>query len=235
MIAVTCRHQRSFEFVPQQTALIVIDMQRDFLAPEGASGVSGFDLKPLRAIIPRLQSVLSAARKSGLHIYHTREGHNADLSDLPEAKRLRSLGAGAEIGAAGPLGRFLVRGEYGHDFIDELQPAAGEVVIDKASYGAFHATDLENDVRNKGITHAIVAGVTTQCCVHSTLREAVDRGFFCLTLEDCCASFEPSLHDATLKMIASEGHLFGWAATGECLTAALLEQNSGNKRYESRS
>jgi nicotinamidase-related amidase len=243
MIAVTSRHQRSFEFDPRQTALLVIDMQRDFLAPDGASGISGFALEPLRAIIPRVQAVLSAARTSGLHIYHTREGHRPDLSDLSEAKRLRSLDAGAEIGAEGPLGRFMIRGEYGHDFIDELQPLAGEVVIDKASYGAFHATDLENDLRQKGISHLIIAGVTTQCCVQSTLREAVDRGFFCLMLEDCCASFEPELHAATLQMIASEGHLFGWIATSECFNNALLTQSAADnrnadfdgRRYERRS
>lgn len=224
MITVSCHHQRSFKFNPQQTALLVIDMQRDFLAPDGASGSSGFDLAPLQAIVPRLQNVLRLARAVGLHIYHTREGHQPDLSDLPEAKRLRSLQAGAEIGAPGSLGRFLIRGEYGHDFVDELQPAAGEVVIDKASFGAFHATDLERDLIKKGITHLIITGVTTQCCVHSTLREATDRGFFCLTLEDCCASFEPALHDATLKIIASEGHLFGWIATSEQINEAFNQR-----------
>ncbi len=221
MISISCAHGRSFDFVPQRTALIVIDMQRDFLAPEGASGVSGFDLTPLRAIIPRVQNVLSAARQSGLRVCHTREGHRSDLADLPEATRRRSLEAGAEIGAAGPLGRFLVRGEFGHDFIDELQPVAGEAVIDKPAYGAFHATDLEHILRSQGVTHLMLAGVTTQCCVHSTLREAVDRGFSCLTLEDCCASFVPSLHEATLQIIASEAHLFGWIANSESLLAAL--------------
>ena len=222
MITVPCHHQRTFTFAPHKTALIVIDMQRDFLAQNGASGVSGFDLLPLRAIIPRLQTLLRAARASGLHIYHTREGHLPDLSDLSPVKRLRSQQAGAEIGAPGPLGRFLVRGEYGHDFIDELRPIAGEVVIDKASFGSFHATGLESDLIEKGVTHLIITGVTMQCCVNSTLREAVDRGFFCLTLDDCCASFDPALHEATLKIIASEGHLFGWIADSESVNAALL-------------
>jgi biuret amidohydrolase len=213
--------------VPGRTALIVVDMQRDFLAPEGASAVSGFDLTPLRAIIPRLQQVLSAARRHGLRIYHTREGHRADLADLPDAKRLRSMAAGAEIGALGPLGRFLVRDEFGHDFIDELQPADGEPVVDKPGFGAFHATDLEHMLRMQGITHVVLTGVTTQCCVHSTLREAVDRGFFCLTLEDCCASFDMSLHEATLKIIESEANLFGWIADSGSFTAGLSQRDMG--------
>jgi nicotinamidase-related amidase len=221
VLAISCRDGRSFEFSPRRTALIVIDMQRDFLAPEGASGVSGFDLTPARAIIPTLQRVLHAARAQGLHVLHTREGHRENLADLPETKRLRSIDAGAEIGSPGPLGRFLVRGEFGHDFIDEMQPLDGETIIDKAGYGAFHATDLEHILRVQGKTHLIVTGVTTQCCVHSTLREAIDRGFFCLTLEDCCASFTPSLHEATLQIIASESNLFGWIATGENFIAAL--------------
>jgi biuret amidohydrolase len=221
MVSVSCHHDRVFEFEPRRTALLVIDMQRDFLAPEGASGVSGFDLAPLRAIIPPLQTVLAAARRAGLHIYHTREGHRPDLADLPAAKRARSAAAGAEIGAPGALGRFLVRGEHGHDFIDELRPQADEPIIDKPSFGAFHATDLEHMLRAKGVTHVIVAGVTSQCCVHSTLREAVDRGFFCMTLADCCASFEPALHAAVLQIIASEGHLFGWIADSDALCAAL--------------
>jgi nicotinamidase-related amidase len=119
----------------------------------------------------------------------------------------------------------MIRGEYGHDFIDELQPVAGELVIDKASYGAFYATDLESSLHERGVTHVIVTGVTTQCCVQSTLREAVDRGFFCLTLEDCCAAFEASLHEATLQIIASEAHLFGWISDSERLVAALSKQD----------
>ena len=221
MPSVFCRHDRHFDFVPARTALLVIDMQRDFLAPEGASAVSGFDLAPLRAIIPQLQQVVQLARAHGLHIYHTREGHRPDLADLPESKRLRSRAAGAEIGAPGPLGRFLVRGEAGHDFIDELRPLPGEPVVDKPGYGAFHATDLEPMLRIQGVTHLLLAGVTTQCCVHSTLREAVDRGFHCLSLEDCCASFDPALHEAALRMIASEGHLFGSIASSAALAAAL--------------
>ena len=226
MVAVPCAHLRTFEFRPHHTALIVIDMQRDFLHPDGASGRSGFDLTPLRQIVPRLQTLLRVVRNTGMHIYHTREGYQPDLGDLPEAKRLRSLDAGAEIGAPGTLGRFLVRGEFGHDFIDELQPEASETVIDKASFGAFHATTLDVDLRAKGITHVILCGVTTQCCVHSTLREAIDRGLFCLTLEDCCASFEPDLHDATLRIIASEAHLFGWIANSTHLIDALLTRQA---------
>ncbi|WP_188698425.1 cysteine hydrolase family protein [Silvimonas amylolytica] len=224
MISVSCHYDRHFDFAPQRTALIVIDMQRDFLAPEGASGVSGFDLAPLRAIIPRVQNMLGAARRHGVSVFHTREGHRADLADLSATKRQRTLEAGAQVGSSGPLGRFMVRGEFGHDLIDELQPAVGEPIIDKPGYGAFYATDLEHLLRSKGITHLLLAGVTTQCCVHSTLREAVDRGFSCLTLADCCASFEPALHDATLQIIASEAHLFGWIANGENVISALDNQ-----------
>jgi nicotinamidase-related amidase len=224
VISVPCRHGRHFAFEPRRTALLVIDMQRDFLAPEGASGASGFDLAPLRAIIPRLQEVLYAARASGLHIFHTREGHRADLADLAEVKRLRSKEAGAEIGSPGPLGRFLVRGEPGHDIIEELRPALGEPVIDKAGFGAFHGTDLGHMLALQGVSHLLLAGVTTQCCVQSTLREAVDRGYACLTLEDCCASFDPALHEASLRIIASEAHLFGWIAdSGSLLRAVSAE------------
>lgn len=191
---------------------MLIDMQRDFLDNAGASGESEFDLAPLKAIVPAVKSVLEAARKSGLTIVHTREGHVPDLSDLTDAKRDRSRDAGAEIGQQGPLGRYLVRGEYGHDFIEDLRPMPGEWVIDKPGFGAFYATDLELRLRTRGITHLIIGGVTTQCCVQSTLREAVDRGYRCLTLSDGCATFDMTLHDATLAMIQSEGHLFGWIA-----------------------
>ncbi len=223
MPSIPCTENRSFTFEPATTALILIDMQRDFLHPDGASGDSEFDLGPLQAIVPNLQPLLHAARNSAMTIAHTREGHNPDLSDLTDLKRERSRDAGAEIGGTGPLGRYLVRGERGHDFIDELRPQAGEWVIDKPGFGAFYATDLEARLRIGKITHLIIGGVTTQCCVQSTLREAVDRGFRCMTLADGCAAFDPALHKATLDMIQSEGHLFGWIGTCADASHALAQ------------
>lgn len=221
MISVPAFADREFVFPLDKTALVLIDMQRDFLDNAGASGESEFDLAPLKAIIPAVRNLLDAARASGMTIVHTREGHASDLADLTAAKRERSRDAGAEIGEQGPLGRYLVRGEYGHDFIDELRPGPGEWVIDKPGFGAFYATDLDLRLRVRGITHLIIGGVTTQCCVQSTLREAVDRGYRCLTLADGCATFDMALHDATLAMIQSEGHLFGWIGACADVAAAL--------------
>lgn len=221
LLQVPCRGERHFAFPEQRTALLLIDMQRDFCAPEGASAIAGEDIAPVRAIVPRLRQVLEAARRQGLVVIHTREGHLPDLSDLTPAKRARSAAAGAEIGSVGPLGRLLVRGEYGHDFIDELTPLPGEAVFDKPGFGAFYRTELEAYLRGRGIEHLILTGVTTQCCVQSTLREAVDRGYHCLTLEDCCAAFDPRWHAATFEIIASEGHLFGWVASAASLLDTL--------------
>lgn len=221
MFTVPCDHDRTFRFSPKHTALLVIDMQRDFIAPDGIAGVSGEDVAPARAIIPAVANVLDAARSLGMFVVHTREGHEADLSDLHAAKRERSAASGGEIGMAGPLGRFLIRGEHGHDFVDELQPRPGEPVIDKPGFGAFYATSLGERLRIRGITHVMVTGVTTQCCVFSTLREAVDRGYWCLTLADCTAAFDPYLHEATMRMIASEDHLFGWISDSTRLLDAV--------------
>lgn len=217
MITVPAFADRTYSFPPDKTALLLIDMQRDFIQNEAANGESS----PVQAIVPTLRDLLQAARANGLTIAHTREGHVPDLSDLNEAKRQRSRDAGAEIGAPGALGRYLVRGEYGHDFIDELQPEPGEWIIDKPGFGSFYATDLDLRLRARGITHLIIGGVTTQCCVQSTLREAVDRGYRCLTLADGCATFDRALHDATMAIIQSEGHLFGWIATCADVAHAL--------------
>ena len=200
-------------------ALIIIDMQRDFCAPGGYADQAGLDISLLRAPIPAIQALLDAARASGMFVVHTREGHRADLSDLPEPKRLRAANAGAPIGSQGPLGRLLVRGEYGHDLIDELQPAAGEPVIDKPGYSAFAATDLELLLRNRGITELIITGVTTEVCVHSTLRSAVDRGYACTLVSDACASPYPQLHGAALVMVDVEGGLFGRVLDSHALLA----------------
>lgn len=217
MITVPAFADRRYSFPPEKTALLLIDMQRDFVENAEANG----DSSAVQAIVPALRELLQAARAAGLTIAHTREGHVPDLSDLNAAKRERSRDAGAEIGARGALGRYLIRGEYGHDFIDDLRPDSGEWIIDKPGFGAFYATDLDLRLRTKGITHLIVGGVTTQCCVQSTLREAVDRGYRCLTLADGCASFDMALHDASMAIIQSEGHLFGWIAICADLARAL--------------
>jgi biuret amidohydrolase len=221
VIRVPCRDQRFFACDPERAALLIIDMQRDFCAPTGACAQAGEDVRQLLAIVPLLRKVAEAARRAGLTLIHTREGHLPDLSDLSPAKQARSAGAGAAIGAPGPLGRMLIRGEYGHDFIDELRPLAGEAVFDKPGFGAFYRTELEAYLRGRKIEQLIITGVTTQCCVQSTLREAIDRGYNCLTLEDCCAAFQQRWHDATFDIIASEGHLFGWVSSGAVLVEAL--------------
>jgi nicotinamidase-related amidase len=195
------------------TALLVIDMQRDFLAADGYAARAGLDVSNLQGAIAPIQTVLSAARRAGLFIVHTREGHLDDLSDCPRPKLERSRAAGAPIGSPGPLGRLLIRGERGHDFIDELRPMTGESVIDKPGYSAFHRTNLLMLLLSRSITNLLITGVTTEVCVHSTLREAVDRGFRCVTVSDACASTFPHLHAAALEMVRVEGGVFGRVAT----------------------
>ncbi len=191
------------------SALIVIDMQRDFLDAGGYAATAGMDVSVLRRPIPFIRMLLDQARLSGMLVVHTREGHRADLSDCLPAKLARSRQAGAEIGSQGPLGRLLVRGEYGHDFIDELQPLTGEPVVDKPGYGAFHQTDLAQILAARDISRLYICGVTTEVCVHSTLREAADRGFECVLVADACGSAHPHLHEAALQMVAVEGGIFG--------------------------
>lgn len=207
----------------EKAALVVIDMQRDFLDPRGAFGTAGLDTSPLRAIVPTVRRVIAAARAAGMLVVHTREGHEPGLSDLTEAKQQRSRSCGCEIGERGPLGRFLVRGEPGHAIIAELAPRVGEPVIDKPGFGAFYRTDLQALLHEREITHLVLTGVTTECCVQSTLREAVDRGFCCLTLEDACAAYDRAQHDAALALVRhnTEAQLFGWCATADEFTAAL--------------
>ena len=191
------------------TALIVIDMQRYFCAPGGYAAQAGLDAARLATPVANVRRLLDAARTAAILVVHTREGHRADLSDCPPVKLQRSIAAGAPIGGPGPLGRLLVRGEAGHDFIDELQPAPGEPIVDKPGYGAFHQTDLAQILANRRITQLVLCGVTTEVCVHSTLREAIDRGYACLTVGDACAASDPTLHDAALAMIGVEGGIFG--------------------------
>ena len=208
---------------PERAALLLIDMQRDFCAPGGYAEHAGLDIQRLRAPIAAQQALLAAARASGMLVVHTREGHRPDLSDLPAWKRIRSERSGAPIGSAGPLGRLLVRGEYGHDLIDELQPHAGEPVIDKPGYCAFAATDLELILRTRGIDSLIITGVTTEVCVSSTLRSAIDRGFNCLTVRDACGSAHAELQAAALAMIEVEGGIFGECCDSQALLMRLRE------------
>jgi nicotinamidase-related amidase len=209
-----------FAFEPRSCALVIIDMQRDFVDPGGFGEALGNDVSLLRKAIAPTKRVLDAARKRGLLVIHTREGHRPDLADLPEAKRLRGrLKTG--IGDAGPMGRILVRGEYGHDIIDELKPAPGEPVVDKPGKGAFYATDLDSMLHNRGIRSLVVCGVTTEVCVNTTVREANDRGYDCLVLEDCVGSYFPEFQTAALAMIKAQGGIFGWVSDSTRLLAAL--------------
>ena len=209
-----------FVFDPATTALVVIDMQRDFLEPGGFGESLGNDVSKLARVVPPLRALLAAARGAGMLVVHTREGHRPDLADCPPAKIARG-GSEVTIGSPGPKGRILVRGEYGHDIIDELAPIDGEVLLDKPGKGAFHATDLELLLRNRGITHLVVTGVTTEVCVHTTVREANDRGFECLVPEDCVGSYFPEFHEVGLRMIAAQGGIFGWVGTSTDVIAAL--------------
>jgi biuret amidohydrolase len=210
----------SFDLEPGRCAVVIIDMQRDFLEPGGFGAALGNDVAMLRRAIEPTRRVLAAARDRRMPVIHTREGHRPDLSDLPAAKRDRGRLA-TRIGDLGPMGRILVRGEPGHDIIPELAPIAGEPVIDKPGKGAFYATDLEAVLRNRGIAQLIVCGVTTEVCVNTTVREANDRGFECLVLEDCVASYFAAFQLAGIEMIKAQGGIFGWVAPSAALMAAL--------------
>src|SRR5262245_29547299 len=210
----------AFEFDPKRTALIVIDMQRDFVEPGGFGEQLGNDVSQLRRVIEPLGQVLDAMRADGFLVIHTREGHRPDLTDCPPTKIARGrLSCG--IGDVGPMGRILVRGSYGHDIIDELKPADGEPVLDKPGKGAFFATDLDLVLHDRGISSLVVTGVTTEVCVSTTVREANDRGYECLVLEDCVASYFPAFHAAALAMITAQGGIFGWVSTSSELLRAL--------------
>ncbi len=209
-----------FTFEPDQTALVVIDMQRDFVDPGGFGEALGNDVSQLRQILPALQRVLEAARAAGIAVIHTREGHRPDLADLTPAKRARGrLETG--IGDAGPMGRILVRGEYGHDIVDELKPLPSEPVIDKPGKGAFYATDLETILTSRGIRYLIITGVTAEVCVQTTVREANDRGYECLVLSDGIASYFPQFYQMTIEMVKAQGGIFGWVSTSDELLRGL--------------
>jgi nicotinamidase-related amidase len=207
---------RKFSFVPSLTALLAIDMQRDFFADDACV--------EMRSVIPQVATLLTIARDLGCRVIHTREGYSPDLSDVSSFRR--SLGY---VGRPGPLGRFLVRGQRGHDFVDEVRPLSTETVVDKAGFSAFHNSELDGLLRASSIDHLILCGVTTQCCVQSTLRQAVDLGYWCLTVADACAASDQSLHEAALSMIAGEDHLFGWICDVSCIQTAALHDKGQDK------
>lgn len=210
----------AYEFDPARTALVVIDMQRDFVEPGGFGAALGNDVEPVAAIIPTVRRLLDGARAAGLMIVHTRECHLPDLSDCPPAKRERGAPS-LRIGDPGPMGRILIAGEPGAEIVSELAPIDGEHVIDKPGKGAFYATPLGDLLTEKGITHLIFAGVTTEVCVQTTMREANDRGFECLLAEDATESYFPAFKQTTLEMIRAQGAIVGWTAPTDAIVTAL--------------
>ncbi|WP_295528387.1 isochorismatase family cysteine hydrolase [uncultured Pseudacidovorax sp.] len=215
----------AYDFDLASTALVLIDMQRDFIEPGGFGETLGNDVSLLAAIVPATQAVLAAWRQAGGLVVHTREAHLPDLSDCPPAKRLRGAPS-LRIGDEGPMGRILVAGEPGNQIIDALAPIAGEWVIDKPGKGAFYATGLHELLQARGITHLVFGGVTTEVCVQTSMREANDRGYDCLLLEDCTESYFPQFKAAAVEMIRAQGAIVGWTATGPQLMAALTAAGS---------
>jgi nicotinamidase-related amidase len=205
----------------EETALLLIDMQRDFLEPDGYLVAEGFDLAEVRRAIDPARRLLDAARTSGLTILHTRQGYRPDLGELPPHRLQRVREGVSAIGAEGPLGRFLIRGEPGHEIIAELAPRDGEFVVDKSDTGAFWGTDLASILSARGARALIVAGVTTEVCVHSTVREAADRGFECLVVADACGSGDAAAHRAALRAVVTEGGVFGMVAEVDDVSPAL--------------
>lgn len=208
MLNLKCERERTFALNPAKTALVCIDFQRDFVARDGMAAASGDPVEPLLEALSAARVALDVARQLGVFVVHTREGYAPDLSDLNSNRKQ----SGSIVGAAGPLGRFLIRGEPGSDIVAEMQPLTGEAVIDKAGFSSFHRTRLDSMLRERGIETLLLTGVTTQCCVASTLRSAVDLGYCCVLLQDACAAYDPADHEATLRVIYSESNTFGWVS-----------------------
>ena len=209
------------------TALLIIDMQRDFMEPGGFGETLGNDVSLLGRAVKPIASVLQAARNARMLVIHTREGHLPDLSAAPRAKIERGAPS-LRIGDPGPMGRILIRGEAGHDIIPDQYPAAGEIVIDKPGKGAFYATSLGDDLKARNVATLLVCGVTTEVCVNTTVREANDRGYRCVVLADGCASYFPEFHEMGLKMIKAQGGIFGWVSDSAAVLAALGQNSSGS-------
>ena len=212
---------------PERTALIIIDMQRDFLEPGGFGETLGNDVSLLKAAVEPCKAVLAAARAAGILVIHTREGHRPDLSDAPPAKVERGSPS-KRIGDPGPMGRILIRGEPGHDIIPALYPLDSEIVIDKPGKGAFYATELGDVLKKYGTENLLVCGVTTEVCVNTTVREANDRGYRCVVISDGCASYFPEFHEMGLKMIKAQGGIFGWVADSAAVLKAMQAETSNN-------
>jgi len=209
-----------YTFDPKHTAVVLIDMQRDFLEPGGFGAMLGNDVTLLQTIVPACQTLLALAREHGLHIVHTQEAHDPKLDDCPPSKKARG-GLACGIGDVGPLGRVLVAGEPGAWFVPALQPHTGDTVLRKPGKGAFCSTRLDAILHSRGITHLLIGGVTTEVCVQTTMREANDRGYECLLVTDCAASYFPQFHDAVVEMVVAQGGIVGWAAPLGAVRVAL--------------
>jgi nicotinamidase-related amidase len=220
MPAIDAARPYPYSFPRDRTALVMIDMQRDFIEPGGFGAALGNDVSRLTAIVPTVARLLAGWRAAGLPLIHTRESHRPDLSDCPPAKRMRG-NASLRIGDRGPMGRILVQGEPGNDFVPALAALPGELVIDKPGKGAFYATGLQDDLQRRGITHLLFGGVTTEVCVQTSMREANDRGYECLLVEDATESYFPDFKAAAIEMIRAQGAIVGWTATTDQVLAAL--------------
>jgi nicotinamidase-related amidase len=210
----------------ERVAVICIDWQVDFCGPGGYVDRMGYDIGLTRAGLPATANLLAHARRTGMHVIHTREGHAPDLGDLPANKRWRSAQIGAEIGSEGPTGRILVRGEPGWNIVPEVEPWPGEVIIDKPGKGAFYATNLDLVLRTKGITHIVLTGITTDVCVHTTMREANDRGYECVILSDCTGATDPANPEGALRMVPMQGGVFGCVSTSTDVIAGTQERTT---------